>query len=135
MTFPTDGFSATPLAEQPTALTRILWGNSSYFVICSLQITPYFLLLSTFSSQYWRTIAVIFMPLKIVNYHLETSRSTTCRPRDFSCTPRYAKHGNHYFVHLVSSENEIYWFDNCEIVLHLGLLDAGVVFSIELMEP
>ena len=75
------------------------------------------------------------MPLKIVNYHLETSRTTTRRPRDFSCTPRYAKHGNHYFVHLVSSENEIHWFDNCEIVLHLGLLDAGVVFSLELMEP
>ena len=48
----------------------------------------------------------------MANYHLKTSRTTTRRPRDFSCTPEYVKNGNHYFAHLVLFENEIYWFEN-----------------------
>lgn len=49
-----------------------------------------------------------FNAIEIVNYHLKTSRTTTRRPRDFSCTPEYVRHGNHYFAHLVSFENEIF---------------------------
>ena len=64
MTLAANGFPATPLTEHLAAITRILTGNSSYYNLCSLQITLCFSLLSTFSSQYWRTIAIILMPLE-----------------------------------------------------------------------
>ena len=108
MTFPTNGFSVTLLGEHPTAITRILWGNSGYFVICSLQITPFFFLIEYVFFTILTYGCSYFNAIKIVNYHLKTCRTTTRRPRDFSCTPEYVNNGNLYFAHLVSFENDIY---------------------------
>ena len=73
-----------------------------------------------------------FHAVQIVNCHLNTSRTTTPVPQ--TCTLEYVRNVYHQFSR-ISSENEIDVIKNCEIVLNLVLLNTGVVFSLELMEP
>ena len=66
-------------------LCYMLVANHTFFFL----IEYVFFTILTYDCSYFNAI-------KIVNYHLKTSRTTTRRPRDFSCTPEYVKNGNHY---------------------------------------
>ena len=68
----------------------------------------------------------------MVHCHFNTSRTTTQVPQ--TCILEYVRNVYHQFSR-ISSENEIDVIKNCEIVLNLVLLNTGVVFSLELMEP
>ena len=61
-----------------------------------------------------------------------TSCTTTQVPQ--TCIFEYVRNVYHQFSR-ISSGNEIDVIKNCEIVLNLVLLNTGVVFSLELMEP
>ena len=88
MTLPANASPATPLE-------LILTGDLGYFVLCSPQITPFFF----FTEYVFFTILTYdcsyFDVVRIANYHLNTLRTTTRSPQDFSCAPEYVKNGYH----------------------------------------
>ena len=72
-----------------------------------------------------------FHAVQIVNCHFNTSHTTTQVPQ--TCILEYVR--NVYQFSRITSENEIDVIKNCEIVLNFVLLNTGMVFSLELMEP
>ena len=78
----------------PTVITRILTGNSDYFVLCSFKTRLFF-----FNEQVLFTILRYdcnhFHAVKIVSYHLDTFHTTAGGLQDFSFTPEYVKNGYH----------------------------------------
>ena len=68
----------------------------------------------------------------MLNCHFNTSRTTTQVPQ--TCILEYVRNVYHQFSR-ISSENEIDVIKNYETALNLVLLNTGVVFSFELMEP
>ena len=100
--------------------------------LCSFKSHSFFFLYRVRSLHNTDERSQFFHSVQIVNCHFNTSRTTTQVPQ--TCILEYVRNVYHQFSR-ISSENEIDVIKNCEIVLNLVLLNTGVVFSLELMEP